>query len=162
MDSEDKPKEKPHFDRFKGSGLNSRELEMNKQIQKKIDVTANKASSSSFQKYEKELNEKNNYFARSKIPEVNERDSQAMNNKMNSKFKSNHVFENDEDDTYCQKCPSMKNHCPHKNKKEQIKDKYSYPIVTNSTYGWLPAYDNLGDNHNLDSTTRSFYNQGHL
>ncbi len=162
MDSEDKPREKPTSDRFKGSGLDSKELEWNKQIQKKIDMAASKASSSSFQKYEKELSDKNNYFAISKMPEVNERDTQLMNSKMNSKFKSNATYENDENNTYCQKCPSTKNYCPHKNKKEQIKDKYSYPIVTNATYGWLPSYDNLGDNHNLDSTTKSFYNQGHL
>jgi len=159
MDNEDKPKEKAHFDRFKGSGLNSRELEWNKQIQKKIDMASSKSSTASFQKFDKELDEKNNYFARSKIPEVNERDTKVMNSKLNSKIK---IKEDEEEETYCQKCPSMKNHCPHKNKKEQIKDKFSYPILSNSAYGWLRPYDNLGDNHNLDSTTKSFYNQGHL
>jgi hypothetical protein len=159
MYNEDKPKEKPHFDRFKGSGLTSRELDWNKQIQRKIDLTAGKSSAASFQKLEKDLKEKNTYFAKSKIAEVNEKDSQLMNSKMSSKYK---IKEDEDEETYCQKCPSMKNYCPHKNKKEQIKDKFSYPILSNSAYGWLPPYDNLGDNHNLDSTTKSFYNQGHL
>lgn len=157
MENEDKTK-KPQSDRFKGSGLNSMELEWNKQIQKKIDLAASKSSSASFQKYENELNDKNNYFARSKIPEVNERDTQVINSKMKTKYK----LKEDEEETYCQKCPIMKNHCPHKNKKEQVKDKFSYPILTNSAYGWLSPYDNLGNNHNLDSTTKTFYNQGHL
>ena len=159
MDNEDKSKGKIKLDRFKGSGLNSRELEMNKQIQRKIDGASSKASSSSFQKFENELKEKNNYFSRSKITDVNEKDTQEMTNKVNSKFKTNIA---DEEDSYCQKCPSMKNYCPHKNKKDLIKDKFSYPILSNSAYGWLAPYDNLGDNHNLDSTTKSFFNEGHL
>lgn len=158
MANEDKAKEKKELDTFKGSSM---ELEWNKQIQRKIDGASAKASSSSFQKFESELKEKNNYFSRSKITDMNDKDTQEMTYKINSKFKTN-IPSNGEDDSYCQKCPSMKNHCPHKNKKDLIKDKFSYPILSNSTYGWLAPYDNLGENNNLDSTTKSFYNEGHL
>ena len=52
--------------------------------------------------------------------------------------------------------------CPHKNIKTQIKDKYEYPIVSSAVYGWGEFYDNLGENHNVNSVTRSFYDSTHL
>ena len=135
--------------------------EGNKQIQKKIDGAFKKASSSSYQKYNKELTEKNSYFAKSKIPEINESDMDFQKTKTLNKFKST-VIEDVNADAYCQKCPSHKNHCPHKNQKDQIKDKYSYPIVTSSAYGWLKPIDNLNENHNLNSVTKQFFDNSHL
>ena len=92
---------------------------------------------------------------------MNQRDQALQNLKATNKFKAtNNVLEEDKD--YCQKCPTQKNHCPHKNKREQIKDKFSYPILSNSTYGWLPPIDNLNENRNLNSVTRFFFDTSHL
>jgi hypothetical protein len=135
-------------------------LEANKQIQKKIDVAFAKGSKVQFQKFGTELKEKNSYFSRSKIPEVNSMDQELKATSMTNKFKSAGL--NDEEDGYCQKCPTLKNHCPHKNKKEVIKEKYSYPILSNGTYGWLAPIDNLNSNHNLNSVTKGFYDSSHL
>lgn len=140
----------------------SQDLESVRQIQKRIDNAFKKASTASYSKYGKELQEKNTYFARSKMPEANEKDLELMSTKMTNKFKGTITLFGDDEGGYCQKCPSQKNHCPHKNKKEQIKDKYSYPIVSSSTYGWLPPIDNLGENHNLNSVTKSFFDNSHL
>ena len=139
----------------------SQNLEAVRQIQKKIDNAFSNTSNVQFKKYGKELTEKNTYFAKSKIPEVNQRDQALQNLKATNKFKAtNNVLEEDKD--YCQKCPTQKNHCPHKNKREQIKDKFSYPILSNSTYGWLPPIDNLNENRNLNSVTRFFFDTSHL
>jgi hypothetical protein len=138
----------------------SQNLESDRQIQKKIDMAFSKSSKAQYTKLENELLEKNTYFAKSKIPEINEKDQEFQKTKTTNKFKSTNPFEIEED--YCQKCPSQKNHCPHKNKKEQIKDKYSYPILTSSTYGWMEPVDNLRQNHNINSVTRSFFDHSHL
>jgi hypothetical protein len=130
----------------------------NKEMQKKIDHTFKKHSEKKFQQFNKELDEKNTYFSRSKREEVNTRDLLLEKTKTENKFKQEEKEEND----YCQKCPSFKNHCPHKNPKEQIRDKYNYPIVTSSTYGWLKPYDNLGGQHNLNSVTKTFFDKSHL
>lgn len=139
----------------------SQNLEAIRQIQKKIDNAFSNASNSQFRKYDKELTEKNTYFAKSKIAEINEKDQNIQNLKASNKFKNTDNNLQQEAD-YCQKCPTQRNHCPHKNKKEQIKDKFSYPILSNATYGWLPPIDNLNDNKNLNSVTRFFYDNSHL
>jgi hypothetical protein len=142
----------------KYSNTVSQNLEFNKQIQKKIDSAFSKASNEKFVKLDKELQEKNTYFAKSKIPEVNERDLKIQTMKSSSAIRNVSKEVND----YCQKCPSLKNHCPHKNKKEQVKDKYSYPILTSSVYGWMPAVDHFQANHNIRSATKDFYDPSHL
>lgn len=134
-------------------------LGANKEIQKKIDHTFKKHSEKKFQEYDQELQEKNTYFIRSKREEVKKTDMELEKTKSENKFK----YEDKEDDNYCQKCPSFKNHCPHKNPKEQIRDKYNYPIVTSSTYGWLKPFDNLNPGqHNLNSVTKTFFDKSHL
>lgn len=140
----------------------SQKLEADRQIQKKIDQAFKNNSQMLYQRYEKEMTEKNTYFAKSKISEINEKDIQMQTTKMTNKFKGSISQFGEDEDSYCQKCPSQKNHCPHKNKKEQIKDKYSYPILTSSAYGWLPPIDNLSGKHNLNSVTRSFFDHSHL
>ncbi len=134
-------------------------LGANKEIQKKIDHAFKKHSEKKFQQYSTHLQEKNTYFTSSKREEVNKNDLQLEITKTENKFK----LEEQEDNSYCQKCPAFKNHCPHKNPKEQIKDKYNYPIVTSSTYGWLKPFDNLGGGqHNLNSVTKTFFDKSHL
>ena len=144
--------------KYKNSDVQN--YEATKQIQKKINQAFSKASKELYIKYNDDLDKKNNYFAKSKITEINEKDTELQVSKISNKFKSLKSDENE--DYYCQKCPSQKNHCPHKNKKEQLKDKYSYPIQSNSVYGWLPPIDNLNGNHNLNSVTRTFFDNSHL
>jgi hypothetical protein len=136
----------------------SQNLDFNKQIQKKIDAAFSKASNEKFIKLEKELQEKNTYFAKSKIPEVNDNDIKTQTMKSSSAIRNPLNEVND----YCQKCPSLKNHCPHKNPKHQIKDKYSYPILTSSVYGWMPPVDKFQENHNIRSATKDFNDHSHL
>jgi len=140
----------------------SQNLEASRQIQKRVDEAFAKSSKNQFVKYSKELYEKNSYFAKSKIPEVNEQDQMIQNLKITNKFKSVINPLEEQDEGYCQKCPSLRNHCPHKNKKEQIKDKYSYPILSNSTYGWFDPIDNLKENHNIKAVTKTFFDSSHL
>jgi hypothetical protein len=143
----------------------SQELEGQRQLQKKIDLAFRKASQNSYKKYEKELKEKNTYFSKNKLPDENQKDLTMQETKMKNKFKSTLEYtekEKDAETYYCQKCPSGKNHCPHKIKKEQVKDKYPYPIVSSSAYGWLPPIDNMVADHNLNSVTRTFFDHSHL
>lgn len=136
------------------------DLEAWKQLQHKIDISFRKVSLASFEKYQNQLQEKNTYYNNTKIPEINSKD--IADDKMRSIKKFSGAITETKDEGYCQKCPSGKNHCPHKIKKEQIKDKFEYPITSSSAYGWFPFYDNLGDNHNINSETKSFYDQTHL
>jgi len=143
----------------------SQNLQGDRQIQKRIDEASSKASNNCFKKYEKELMEKNTYFAKSKIPEVNEKDQELQATNFKNRYKASvNTFGsgNDENDSFCQKCPYQKNHCPHKNKKEDLKEKYSYPILTNAAYGWFPPIDNFRENHNVKSVTKSFFDKSHL
>ena len=137
----------------------SQNLEANKEIQKKIDNAFKKASEKKYEQYENELSEKNTYFTRSKIPNVNLLDQTMQKSRIENNFK---LSDNQEDKGYCQKCPTYKQHCPHKYPKEQLKEKFNFPIVTNSTYGWLKPYDNLGGKYNITSVTKSFYDKSHL
>lgn len=140
----------------------SQNLESEKQLEKKTSAVFAKSSNKQFQKYQNELQEKNTYFSKSKMPNINETDLIQQDLKQLDKYKKTNALDDKELD-FCQKCPTNKTHCPHKNKKEQIKDKYSYPIVSSSVYGWLPQIDNLlGNNHNLNSVTRGFYDSSHL
>jgi hypothetical protein len=141
----------------------SQNLSADRQIQKKIDETFARVTYNSYLKYERELMEKNTYFTKSKIPEVNIKDQEFQATKLKNSYKATtNNFCLGTNDRYCQKCPYMKNHCPHKNKKEDLKEKYSYPILTNSAYGWLPPIDKFRENHNINSVTKTFYDNSHL
>jgi hypothetical protein len=130
----------------------------NKELQKKIDHVFKKHSESQFRKLGSQLLEKNTYFTVSKIPFENKSDLEKQIKQVQDKFLS----ADNEEDTYCQKCPSRRIYCPHKNPRPNIKDKYCYPIQSSSTYGWLNPYDNLLKNYNLNSSTKGFYDHSHL
>ena len=68
----------------------------------------------------------------------------------------------DSKEEYCQKCPALKNRCTHKVEKEVLKEKYTYPITSSSTYGWLEPYDNLDIDNKLKSNIQAFYDKSHL
>ncbi len=139
----------------------SQNLFADREIQKKIDHAANRGSQLKFKKYADELIGKNTYFSRTKRDDVRLEDEDFMQTNLMNSYKANFKSAND-DDGYCQKCPVLKNHCPHKNKRGQMKDKYSYPIVSNSTYGWLPPVDVFRHSNNLNSNTKSFFDHSHL
>ena len=139
----------------------AQDLEANRQIQRKIDVSFQKVSESSFKKYAQDLQNKNTYFTTSKYPEVNKRDLANDRQATMEKFSGKIDYHQDEG-YYCPKCTSKSYPCIHIKEKEQIKDKYEYPITSSSVYGWFKPYDNLGDNHNLNSATASFYDSSHL
>lgn len=140
----------------------AQDLEANKQIQKKIDQAFRSSSKLSLSKYESELKEKNNYYTKTKLDQVNQKDLTMQETNLRNRFKSSSTLDTEKEEAYCQKCPTGKNHCPHKIKKDQIKDKYSYPIVSSSVYGWMPPIDNMIENHNLKSATKTFYDHSHL
>lgn len=149
--------EEPNIEKYKNSA--SQNLEAWKQIQKKEDVAYGKASAATFKKLGEELVKKNSYFSRSKRKDVAIFDDLNELEKTRSNYRQ---IKNVAEDDYCQKCPSYRNRCPHKNPKESAKDKYSYPIVTSFAYGWLEPYDDLTQNKNLNSVMKSFYDSGHL
>jgi hypothetical protein len=133
-------------------------LGANKEIQKRIDNTFKKHSESQFKKLGSQLVEKNTYFTASKIPSENKADQERQRKTVQDKF----IQRDTNDDEYCQKCPSRKVYCPHREPRPQIKDKFCYPIQSSSTYGWLVPYDNLLKNYNLNQNTKYFYDHSHL
>ena len=46
--------------------------------------------------------------------------------------------------------------------RDDLNEKYEYPITSSSVYGWFKPYDNMQENHNKNSVTREFYDQTHL
>ena len=138
----------------------SQNLEADRQIQRKIDISFRKVSKASFDKYAHELQGKKTYWTSSKIPEVNERD--LAQDKQNTLKRFSGAITKEDHDYYCPKCTSKTNPCPHKKEREQIKDKFEYPITSSSVYGWFKPYDNLSETYNKDSVTRYFYDQTHL
>lgn len=130
-----------------------------KQIQKKVWEASGKTNKDTFQKFENKLEDKNTYFARSKIPDINNKDLSEMEAEV-QKIQRGSAF--NKDDSYCQKCPTMRNKCPHKSERTLIKDKYSYPITTSSTYGWLEPIDKISENHHINSQIQGFYDKSHL
>lgn len=129
-----------------------------KELQRKEEYFFMKASQKRFIELEKKLKEKNTYFGKAKIPDVYEYDLQKQREKDLAKIRNPHTIEKE----YCQKCPVYKNHCPHKNPKTQIRDKYSYPLISSSTYGWLPEYDLFKSNFRKNNATKDFYSSSHL
>lgn len=129
-----------------------------KELQRKEEVFFMRNSHKKFIELENELQSKNSYFGKAKQHNIYINDLEIQNQKDIQKIRNPQIIEKD----YCQKCPVYKNHCPHKNKKEQIKDKYSYPIISSSTYGWLPEFDKFKSNFKLTGATRDFFNSSHL
>lgn len=130
-----------------------------KQIQNKISKEAIKTNKEKIEKLSNKLESKNTYFSQSKIPEINSKDLEKMEKESLRLQRASGL---DKDDSYCQKCPTMKNKCIHKTQRVPIKDKFSYPITTSSAYGWLDPIDNLSDNHNIKSYIQGFYDKSHL
>ena len=134
-------------------------LDAHKQIQKKIYEKSLKQNQGKFDKIGEDLYKKNTYFNNSKIPDKNSVDI------VNSEISAMNTLRKigpDSKEEYCQKCPALKNRCAHKVEKENLKDKYTYPITTSSTYGWLEPYDNLDKDNKLKSNIQAFYDKSHL
>ncbi len=134
-------------------------LESHKQVQKKVYESSIKQNKAKFDKIGDDLYKKNSYFNNSKIPEKNSID--IINNELKA-MNTLRKIETQSTEDYCQKCPALKNRCTHKIQKENLKDKYTYPITTSSTYGWLEPYDNLDVDNKLKSTIKEFSDKSHL
>jgi hypothetical protein len=138
----------------------SQNLACFKELQKKEDQTVEKQNLETRRKYKDLMTYKNSYFYRSKIQTVREKEDEDEKQNIRDKFK---VSENIRvTNNYCNKCSSNKNFCLHRNAKEILKEKYTYPIVSNSTYGWLPPIDNYSQRNNLNSVTKQFFDNSHL
>ena len=129
-----------------------------RELQKKEEYFFMKHSQKKFIELEKQLADKNSYFGKTKIPDIYQSDLQKQKEADIKKMRDVNKIELD----FCKKCPVYKNYCPHKNPKTQIKDKYSYPIISSSTYGWLPEYDKFKENFRLNQATKNFYDSTHL
>jgi len=130
-----------------------------KQIQKKVSDASKNTNLEKIGKLTNKLEEKITYFSHSKIPEVNSIDLVEMEKEV-KKLQRESGF--DKDNSYCQKCPAMKNKCPHRTERSLIKEKFSYPITTSSGYGWLEPIDNISPNYNLKSYIQAFNDKSHL
>jgi phage/plasmid-associated DNA primase len=139
----------------------SQNLESWRELQKKEDKQFNTQARDSRMKLVGELYLKNSYFHQSKKAEVKAKDQEAYRKKIEEKSKGM-VEENNKVNDFCMKCASNKNFCPHRSIREEPKEKHSYPILTNSAYGWLPPIDNFSQKNNLNSVTKSFFDSSHL
>jgi hypothetical protein len=133
-------------------------LQAHKQIQKKVWDTGMKLNKEKMEKIGDDLFKKNTYFNNSKIPDNNQMD--LINSELEAL--SNIRQKSELNEGYCQKCPALKNKCAHKTVKENLKDKYTYPVTTSSSYGWLKPYDNLDADKKLTSQIQNFYDKSHL
>ena len=130
----------------------SQVLEGWKQIQHKNDKSFRKTAQKEFEIYAQKLQEKNSYFNNSKYPETNSKD--LANDKMNTIKKFSGEIKNEFDETdYCIFCTSRTTPCPHRRKRENLNEKYIYPITSSSVYGWFKPYDNMQENFNRNSST---------
>lgn len=138
----------------------SQNLACFKELQKIEDKTVEKQNMETRRMYKDMMTFKNNYFYRSKIQSVREKEDLIEKQSIREKYKvcENTRLVND----FCNKCSSNKNFCLHRNTKEIMKEKYTYPLVTNSTYGWLPPIDNYSQRNNLNSVTKQFFDTSHL
>ena len=151
--------DEPEIIKYKNSP--AQDLEAWRQIQKKIDVSFKKSSEKEFQMYAQALKEKNTYWNNTKYPEVNSKD--LADDKMRTLAKYSGTIQDDsKDNDYCIYCTSRQTPCFHRRERENIKEKFEYPIKSSSVYGWFKPYDNLGENHNKNSVTKSFYDHSHL
>lgn len=138
----------------------AQDLECWRQIQKKIDSTFKGIEDAKCEKHAQRLQDKNTYFNNTKKPEVNSKD--ISDDKMRTIKKFSGAITEEKEGTYCIYCTSRITPCPHQLKRENLKEKYDYPITSSSTYGWFAPYDNLMENFNRNSTTKEFYDQNHL
>ena len=129
-----------------------------KEVQKREEFFYIQNAKKKFIELEKKIEDKNTYLGQTKIPEVNAYDlllqKEADLRKMREIKKV--------DTEFCKKCPAFKNHCPHKQVRPLIKEKYSYPIISSSTYGWLPDLDKFKENYKINKATKNFYDTTHL
>ncbi len=129
-----------------------------KEIQKREELFFMKNSKKKFIELEKNLLEKNTYFSQTKESNINAYDQMIQKQEDLRRLREKNKIESN----YCQKCPVYKNHCPHKNPKTLIKEKYSYPIISSSTYGWLPDIDRFKENYKMIQATKSFFDSSHI
>lgn len=136
-------------------------LGANKELQKIEDRFNMIRAKKSFEENKDKLLEKNTYFGKSKIPSINEQDNKID---LETTMKNINTGKNLEINyEYCQKCPIYKNNCKHMRERQQIKDKYSYPITTYSGLGWMePIEGKFQTKFTLNSETKSFYDASHL
>ena len=101
--------------------------------------------------------------ARKEIESLESKANDLADDKMRTLAKYSGAIKDDNDDNYyCIYCTSKTTPCPHRREREVIKEKFEYPIKSSSVYGWFKPYDNLGENHNKNSVTKSFYDHSHL
>ena len=134
-------------------------LQAHKQIQKKIYDSGVKQNSDKMKEFGDDLHKKNSYFNNSKMPNVNSLD--LINSEL-AAMKSIRQKGPEAADGYCQKCPALKNKCAHATERENFKEKYTYPVTTSCSYGWLTPYDNISEDHKLKSEIQNFYDKSHL
>ena len=143
--SKDKGGDEEEVPKYKNSP--AQELESWKQIQHKIDVSFHKTAEKEFETYAQRLQEKNTYFNNTKHPEINSKDIADDKMKTIKKF-SGEISNEYEENDYCIYCTSRITPCPHRRKRENLNEKYEYPITSSSVYGWFKPYDNMRENHN--------------
>ncbi len=129
-----------------------------KELQRREEYFFMKNSKKKFIELEKQLQDKNTYFGKTKIPEIYEDDLNKQRRLDLERIRN----PGNNNTNYCQKCPVFKNYCPHKNVRPQIKEKYSYPLTTSSGYGWMPEFDRFKDNFRTNQVTKDFYSSHHL
>ena len=139
----------------------SQNLESWRELQKTEDKLFNIIAKDSKMKLSNQLFSKNSYFHQSKKPEVKIIDEEIYRKKQEEKNKGV-IEENKSLNDFCMKCASNKNTCSHRTIRENLKDKMSYPLLTNSAYGWLPPIDNFSQKNNLNSVTKQFFDSSHL
>ena len=157
--SKEKGDDEEEVPKYKNSP--AQELESWKQIQHKIDVSFHKTAEKEFEEYAQRLQEKNTYFNNTKHPEINSKDIADDKMRTIKKF-SGEISNEFEENDYCIYCTSRITPCPHRRKRENLNEKYEYPITSSSVYGWFKPYDNMQENHNKNSVTREFFDQTHL
>ena len=139
----------------------SQNLHSWRELQSKEDKFFKANAKDSQMKLSNQLFSKNSYFHQSKKPDVKILDEEISRKRQEEKNKGI-VEENKALNDFCMKCASNKNCCPHRTIRENLKDKHSYPILTNSAYGWLPPIDNFSQKNNLNSVTKQFFDSSHL
>ena len=123
----------------------AQDLEAARQLQKKIDLSFQKVSESSFKKYEQELQNKNTYWTTTKYPDVNSKDLSEDQKKTIAKF-SGKLDKNMVEGYYCPKCTSKSYPCYHDHETPQIKEKF-HNLTSISNYINVTSTDSSGNNY---------------
>lgn len=139
----------------------SQTLGANKELQKIEDRFNLIRAKKSFDVLDDKLKSKNTYFGKSKIPDVYEKD---LKEDLETTMKNINTGKNLQINyNYCQKCPVYKNNCKHMNERVQVKDKYSYPITSYSTLGWMePIEGKFQQSFKQNAETKQFFDSSHL